>query len=343
MAIDQRFQQRRQAKPVHKKRNYATLAVSIIILVVIFSIVYTGILWLLSITSVSGLSGPTNVTLSSTTPSVFSIGGNEYAIGLVPGSTSSGSAIIEITKDPAFVNPTMRVVLITGNATRINASGGKYANVEIELYSIASGSIKAAITPLAPTLQLLPDSSRISYAQTSISPLSASQTGNAPALPTTTIASTTTTTVSQAATDYDIAISALERNHWYPLATNLTKMYGNSGNCTSLQYNNTYYGKFAMSPTGAATYQNVTAVTPYKMTFSMTNSSAIYNAVYSTYSTGVPSGPALFITINVTANTVIANGTIGLWQGLSYLNIKSIYNTAATYTGSCGILIASAP
>ena len=344
MAIDPRFRQRmqqQQGRPMRpKKKDHAGLAVRLVVLVVIFSIVYIGATWALSAVSVTGISAPTNVTLKSGTPFVFSINGAEYSVRVVSSSQASGTAVVELAKSPEFINPTLRITLSANNSTRISSNGGKYADMEMLMYNLSNGSIKVTITPVAASLQLSPDSSKISFVQSPLSPLIASA-NLTTTISTSTSTSTATTTTAQGPSYRAIAMAQLETNHWYGLMLNFTKAYGNVQNCTSTLYNTTYAGKYGVSATGVYTYKNVTTSAPYGITFAMTNSSALFNA---TYKTQTPSGttPAVYVEVNATSNTVVASGVVssGLFTGFTYLQLKALYTNSTKIGGACGILVA---
>ena len=59
-----------------------------------------------------------------------------------------------------LINPVLNVSLTLGNITKINV-GTNYSNIGIQLQSISANAVTVQISPLFPSLEIAPDSSKI--------------------------------------------------------------------------------------------------------------------------------------------------------------------------------------
>lgn len=341
--------QNRQRRPSKGGMHIVWLIIELIIVLVI---VYSVGKWILNTVSVVNISAPTTITLTQA-GSVFALNGTEYSITLLP-NASAVTPQVEILKQPAFLTPAQIVTLDLANSTKVNTTGA-FANLEITLKSVSNSSISITLTPLSPSLSLAPDSSKIAYVDTALKFINVggssgtSSSGGSTTSATTTIAGATTTvaattTISQAQSNYSIALGLLQKSIYYPLMVNYTKIYANTQNCTSTLYNNTYTAHYGHQPSGQNTFVNLSGFVPYQMTLSITNSTpSMWSAIYNTASiSSFSTGPALVININTTKELIINTTTEGVFYELNYTTVKSSYNAAVSYNNACGIDDASA-
>lgn len=337
--------QSRQRKP---QKGGTKLLYLVIELIIVLVLVYSIGKWILNTVSVVNISAATPMTLT-TGGSVFTLNNTEYSITLVP-NTSTINAQVEILKDPAFLNPAQIVTLTLGNNTRVNTTGA-FANLQIDLKTISAGSIQIVLTPLAASLALAPDSSKIAYVDTALKFLTVggvgSNGGGSTSVTTTVSQGTTTiastTTISQAQTNANIAANVVKNSIYYPLMLNYTTVYINTRNCTTVLYNNTYLSHYGHSASGANTYWNITQFVPYQMALSFTNTTPTnWDAIFSTTATSsFSTGPAIIIAINTTTQQILGTDTEGIFYHFNYTNVKSSYDAAANYHNACGVDVAS--
>lgn len=289
-------------------------------------------------TGAVGVSGPTTLSITST-PAVIKIGGTQYVLSLHSSSPASGAAYLYIGRSPVFINPTLGVMLVLGNYTRISGNGSTYANMEIKLNSVTNSIASITITPLQAYLAEPPDYSRISViGHVAGSNQSASTTA-------VTVASTTTvatTTINQTATTYQRVLGYLKINEWYGLMANETTQFANSRNCTPTLYNSSYRKANNAAPVVPLDYWNVSVITPYAVTLNITNiGKGNYAATYSTKSaTPYTTGPVLILVINASNGDVLNVNQTGAFKGLTYSQIQGISLQAASIGNACGTDVA---
>ena len=255
----------------YPKRNMSGALENVIEIIIVLIVVYYIATYLINAFSVPAISSDTTFTLSNQT-TLFSIDGNQYSATLLTEKPGSSTAQIAITRQPTFLNPTLFVMLYLDNWTKVNA-GTQYSNMQIKLNSINSTHIGVTITPLPTSLNILPDSSRITVEETTLSPFGVQSNGYTPittaSSTTTTTASTTTstststssttstTTTISSSSNYNEAAALLHQDIYYGLMLNYTAMYSGESSCNPSLYNSTYYAKYGSSPSGFDTYQNV--------------------------------------------------------------------------------------
>ncbi len=339
--VDQRMKGRSKTGSVVGK------ALEVIVALVILYFLAT---WILNSLAVTNIAGSTILTITNQS-TLFQLEGSEYSASFV--YTSGNVSQIQLTHLPTFLNPTIYVVLQMNNATKVNGFG-KYANMEIKLISSTPSSTQVSITPISVNLTLLPDYSRISSAQATLSPFG-SQGGTQPIITTTTTVPTSTTTSSSTsssttttttASGYSKAVTLLQKDIYYGLLLNYSSMYSNTTGCTSSLYSSTYTSKYGSGPSGLDSYANVSTLVPYALTLNITQNATNSNYYVATYSTqshqqSLTGGPALIINMNTTGGYIKSSQPTGIWGGLNYTRISCGYNKAKAIGNACGIYVTS--
>lgn len=329
-----RFRPRPQAR---RGGNKIVLAVEIIIALIIIYFVAT---YIIGATSVVAISGPTSLTVTNST-TLFTLSGAEYSTSLI--SAGSSSAQVSLTKLPVFLNPTFYVTLYNNSATKVNGTG-TYANMQINLTSLSKHSIGVTITPVLTSLALSPDSSRITVADTSLTPFGSQASGSG----STTIkfgnqtSSTTAATTTIPSTNYyNQALNLLHVNLYYGLMENYTAVYANSTACTPSIYNQTFIRHNGIAPSGPSTYANVSQLVPYLMTLNVTNTTTTAEAVYSVQTKSSSfTGAVLIIAMNLQTKAITGTTLQGLYQGQNYSTLLAGYRQAINIGGgACGIWV----
>ena len=96
---------------------------------------------------------------------LYSINSNQYYISLAGVSPGTTTAYVYISKLPIFINPLLNVTLTLNNITKLNV-GTNYSNIGMQLQSMGPSSVTVKISPLFPSLQIAPDSGKISSEST---------------------------------------------------------------------------------------------------------------------------------------------------------------------------------
>ncbi len=280
------------------------------------------------------VSGPTTLTISNT-PAVVRVSGVQYIVLLHGSAPASNVAYVYIGRSPVYINPILNVTLILYNSTNVNAGMHSYADMQIKLNSLTNSSASITITPLQSYLNEQPSSGRIHVISQQVVPSSNT---------TTSVARQTTaaTTTVQATTPEERIVNYLKNNEWYGLMQNYTTAYANTANCTQTIYNNDYAKQYSRLPSGPATYANVTAQAPYRMSFSVTSvGSGNYNATWSTLSnSSLSSGPVLILKVNLTTGNILNTTIEGIFKDLSYTSLQGSMTQAQAFGNACGILVA---
>ena len=136
------------------KKNYHILIAIIVVTAIVLAI------------ASSYLSRPMEISSSATVGitykgTAFAIGGNEYVASLGNYSQSKGTASIYLTKSPSFINSELQISLGIGNTTHVNYNS-KYSTMGFSLVSISNGTARVIIEPLSTSLDIIPDSAKIS-------------------------------------------------------------------------------------------------------------------------------------------------------------------------------------
>lgn len=326
------------------------LAIAVVIIVVIAVASY--FLFFLNVNQVV-ISSPTTVNITQA-GNLYSINSNQYYISLSKVSITTGTVYIHITKFPIFVNPLFNVTLTLNNITKLNL-GTNYSNLGIQLESISANNVTVKISPLFTSLQIAPSSSDIRVVQTSlfggssgsiqqttvvstVVSTSATTTGTSTAgttAPTTTIAKTNQTEAA--------ILAALQKDSYYALMLNFSKLYANTSNCNMNLYDNLYVKENGHLPSGPSSYENVSPFTPYNLSSTTTLSSGgTYNVSYVGKTVALGNLPAVTINVNpttgATEDTIAPASSSGIFADLTLAQIQSNYATAYLQ-GSCGVMV----
>jgi len=345
--------------PTHKKHpqekkgaKTRTKLIALVVIIVVAVVLYA--YFVLQVNQVV-VNSPQVVNITSA-GNLYSINSNQYYISLAGVSPSTTTAYVHISKLPIFINPLLNVTLTLNNITKLNV-GTNYSNIGMQLQSMGPSSVTVKISPLFPSLQIAPDSGKISSEWTT---LSNSTSTSATKSVTTTSATTTiaagatsvsttqstSTTISINQTAANLAI-ALKQYNLYGLMLNFSVLYSNTSNCNKALYNNAYFRYYSAMPNASmgADYVNQSQFVPYNLSSTTVNlGSSNFAVVYRTKTVSSVFNNQVALTINVSASqpasvtgVVFAHG--GAFQGLSYSALKSSYQKAQTIGGACGIMV----
>lgn len=292
--------------------------------------------------SVQNIGNGGNLTLGAS-GTAFVMGGNEYVAYAVP--KSNDSAYVYIAMKPVLANPLLNVAISSGALTHVNYDSA-YSNVGMQLEGVHNGSAEVHFVSIDTSLAIAPDSSSIRYVNAFSGNLSTPKATNLTKVhinTTSTIpvsSSITTTTIVQQ-NNYEKALAALEKDAFYSLMDNYSKLYANSVNCTPDLYNSTYSKYYGYPPAGQFTYQNMSVLVPYNMSLKLEDvSGALYSAVYTTKGkSAIATGTALTVYINSTSESIINSTLSGVFSGLNQSMLYSGYISAEHVGGACGIYV----
>lgn len=348
------------ARPAKHRADAVVWSARIIAFLIFAFLAYSIISWAAGTLSVIGVSSPTTVTLRSGSSALLSINGTEYAAYLVSGSTATGSAVVSITKLPAFVNPNLYITLSGANSSTNIETQGKYANLQLKLVQVNATVAQVLFTPIPQSLGIAPSYGSVTYVSALIGGnVTAGSTTTPTTTTTTTTVSTTTSTTSSTTSSTSSSTSSstttvsgngagqlaaqalLKKDVYYALMVNYTKLYDNTSSCTVSMYNADYLKKHGTSPSGPNDYANASAVVPYSMTLNITSqSSTQYTAKYITAShTAVTTGVALAVIMDISSNVILSNTFSGALQGSTLATLSSGYNDSVSIGNACGVLI----
>jgi hypothetical protein len=340
------FKKKPEYKQKDKKPSMKLKAAAILIIVVAAIALYAFFVLQVNQTVVSS---PTIINITQQ-GGVYSINSNQYFISLSKVSLTNDNVYITINKLPVFINPLLNISLTLNNITKINV-GTNYSNIGIQLLSISPTSAEIKVSPLFPSLQIAPDSGKISTIRTTLSnsTAGAQQSGSTAVqtTQTTTISATTATTTAAtttiAANETAQKIStALKHSNVYGLMLNFSIMYSNTTKCTPPIYNTSYVKQFGHLPNGPNSYANITSYVPYNLSSNITYSgNGNYNMVYRTKTANqfFNNVVALRMNINVSSQTVTSTNFTGAFEGLNYQQLAVNYATAQNIGGPCAISI----
>ncbi len=285
-----------------------------------------------------------SVTLSQT-PQTLWLGGQKYVLTLKSTNATSGSAAVYLQKLPAFLNPELRISLRLSNITFFNTGmSGSYADAEMKLTGISSGSASATVALVNESYHvpvsaaLVSAVGAVSYNSTAKPSSGQNVSTTVSTLPT----SKSTTTVNQAQANLAEAQSLLSQNASYALMENYSTLYTNTRNCTAALYLSTYRSVNGASyPSGPATYQNMTQITPYAMQLNISKTGAsVYTAIFKSLShKSITTGAAAQFTVDISTGSVTGVKFEGMYVGMNYTKLESIYSVAIATGNACGILV----
>ncbi len=346
--VPPQYQQRRPTPAARPMAKHGIPWLTIIAVIVALIIVYFVATWVLGSLSSVNITGPTTLNVTAKT-SLFYLGGSQYTINFV--SSSSPTAVVSVTRLPYFINPTMYVTLYLDNDTNVNGAG-TYANMQLRLLATGKSGASVAISPLPLSYAISPSSSRITLVVPSLQLSNSSQqttTSTTTTGSSTSSSSTTagpTTTITQYSQQYNNALNVTKESEYYPAMVNYTNLYASVKNCTASLYNTTFinrFGHLANTTAVTDTYENISALLPYQMTFALTNSSATaWTATYATVAkTSTFTTTALVININSYSKVITSQQltATGIFSGENVTQLKNGYVSASGIGNACGIWI----
>jgi len=325
----------------YKKSNRARLGIAIILIIVVIAaaaIILNGF----GSGNIISINSPQTVAITKL-GTVMQLNNSVY-VAVFAGTFGAGTAYMELTRVPVFLNPTLNITLNQNSITHVNYNS-QYAIVSFELKNFTNNSASVSVVPISAGLSISPDSSKIRIVPNFLIFTS----GNTPTTGTTTAATTATTTTSTTSTStikqltvQEKVTNVLQKSLYYPLMLNYSTLYANTVNCTPGLYNITYGQRFAQAPSGQSTYRNVSSLIPYALTLNITGSSSRYSAKYITKSRSdvFNNQPALEVGINLTTNTITSTQLEGIFLGLNYTLLSNGYRQAVLIGNACGVYVA---
>lgn len=312
---------------------YLVIAI-IVIIAIAYAVTYKGI---------QNIGAGGNVTISSS-GTVFMFSGSEYTAYMGSGNT------IYFSRQPAFINSLIAVSLSKGTTVNVNY-GTSYANIGMKLLSANGTSAVVHFSSISQSYAVSPDYQSIrvisqttgnqSVVANTTAPITVTQ---HPGSTTITSVSTTVTTTTSQPNGYDAALSVLKSSSYYPIMENYSLLYHNTSSCTPSLYNKTYAAnQYGSTPTGPATYANISTLVPFNMSYSLNSVGGdLYIAKYTTIShTTTSSGTALTMLINASDKS-ISNVTLsGVFYQLNLSQLNEGYINAERIGGACGIYVSS--
>ncbi len=343
--------------PTHKKHpqekkgaKTRTKLIALVVIIVVAVALYA--YFVLQVNQVV-VNSPQVVNITSA-GNLYSINSNQYYISLAGVSPGTTTAYVYISKLPIFINPLLNVTLTLNNITKLNV-GTNYSNIGMQLQSMGPSSVTVKISPLFPSLQIAPDSGKISSEWTTLSNSTPATKSVTTTIATTTIAAgatsvsttqSTSTTISINQTAANLAI-ALKQYNLYGLMLNFSVLYSNTSNCNKVLYNNAYFRYYSAMPNASqgTDYINQSQFVPYNLSSTTVNlGNSNFAVVYRTKALNPAFNNQVALTINVSASqpasvtgVVFAKG--GAFQDLSYSVLKTSYQKAQTIGGACGIMV----
>lgn len=333
-------------KNQNKKTNVNGIIAGIAVIVIIIAALYAYFVLQVNQTVISS---PETVNITKT-GALYSINSNQYYISLAQITASGTTAYIHINRLPIFLNPLLNITLSVGNITKINV-GSNYSNMGLQLTGIAPDSVMVQISPIATSLEIAPDTSKISAIQSNLYGSVSSSSGGA----STTIAYTTTisssggdgattsastTTVPATNTTNVYVQTALKENDVYGIMQNLSVLYANTINCGSTAYNTSYIRYYGYAPQGPNTFINISVFTPYNVSIRKTNTGkGNFNFTYFVLTPGplFNNTASLIIIVNASKEEVTNTVFKGAYLDLGYSNLQVSLNKAKSIGGACGI------
>jgi muramidase (phage lysozyme) len=212
-------------------------------------------------------------------------------------------------------------------------------------------SVTVKISPLFPSLEIAPDSGKISAEWTTLS--NSTSTGakasTTASVTTTIIAGATSATTTQSTTTVSSVnqtaaslATALKQNNVYGLMLNFSFLYDNTSNCNKVLYNNAYFRHYSTIPSGQNDYFNQSEFVPYNLSSTTANlGGGNFQLVYRTKTLNQTFNNQVALKINVSTSTTSVTGTAfsGAFQGMGYSTLKANYNRALGIGGACGIMV----
>lgn len=288
-----------------------------------------------------------NLTQSGT---IFEVNSQQYLISLASVSKGTDNAYIRISKLPIFVNPMLNVTLRLNNITKINA-GTYYANMGIQLQSIGANSVTVKVSPLFTSLKISPDSQYINQVKSTLYNQGAQVNTQGSSGVSTTISTSSTavstTTVSTTISGEAVAAaevnSTLEQNYMFSLLLNFSILYANTSKCTSTLYNSTYASAYKKPPSGPNTYENVSSIVPYNLSYSISDiGKGNYDVNFTTraHSSFYDNKLAAMMEVNASKQLVAYQNisSSGIFAGQSITQIEQDYIRASS-EGACGVYV----
>ncbi len=343
---DYKKQQQNQGRKPSAKNKIIALVVIVIVVIALYAYFVLQV----NQTVING----TEVVNITSTGALYNINSKQYYISLAHVSLSGAKADIHISELPIFINPLLNVTLTLNNITKLNV-GTNYSNIGMQLQSIGPSSVTVQISPIETSLDIAPDSNKISAVWTMLSN-STSGTGvhsSTTVGTTTTIASggTTSATTTQSTTTVQATnqtaaslASTLKHYNLYGLMLNFSFLYDNTSNCNHVLYNNAYFRYYSTMPSpGQQTdYVNVSQFVPYNLSSTTTNlGGGNFELVYRTKTLNETFNNQIALEINVSTSSSSITGTSFLeaFQGLNYTVLRSNYQRAQSIGGACGIMV----
>ncbi len=278
----------------------------------------------------------------------FSLNGGAY-IAYVYKVSNSSSASIYLEKEPILLNPILQINISSSSAVFVNPSMGNYASMEIKLISASSSAVDVSVSSVSPSLSIPVSSSDIQVLQhvyvshAAVNSTSTKPSSNSSIAKNTSSTSTTTTTIakSSANTTKEGIMAIAENYSLFKTLQDYASAYSNLSRCTPALYNSTYLLYTGSYPSGASTYYNASAMSPYNLTYSIRYvNSTTYSLVFNTISdSSLTTGTAALIYVDLPGNAVSGYKLEGAYTGLTPSALASTYTNYTKIGGYCSVLV----
>jgi hypothetical protein len=303
------------------------------------------------------INGPTKLTVNGQ-GTVFSLGGKSYVATLASYDNNTQTAYVYMSAVPVFLGPLLNVTLHPNSTVKVNY-GGQYAIMQVTLISGSKGSAQIQIDPLPLSLQVSPDYQYIGHPNITLPGLQITVTTTVAATTTvsggsgntvTTSSTVGSTTTAQQVNYTQLAIkAAVKDDENYALMLNFSTLYNATPSCTSLVYNNSYFTQFHAAPQVPLDYANVSLETPYALTqqiVSTGGNSYLVEFIPSVSDPNFNGVAALSIGLTVasagtsSALAIVETNTYGgIFQGLAYSDLSSLYQKSASINNACAAMV----
>ena len=252
--------------------------------------------------------------------------GNQFSIYL--NYSTPSLANLYLSSIPILQGQTTTLMINKGQAANISLSGSQYADIELKLISSNNTGAVLSVVQIPADIKI---STGISGSATTAATTATTTTGS-----TSTSTTQPTTTVNTGA----LAISAFNKTSVGTLMDNYAALYQATQSCTPSLYNSTFISTQHSAPSGQNTYYNTSDVTPYKITSSEVEvSPGTYNITYTTVSKTLGSKTVLNAQFTYPSNVTVTYAFTGLFNGLTYSQVESNYNSQDSIGNACAALI----
>ena len=330
--------------------NTGKVAIVGVAVVVVLAIIY----FALTGSSVSTITTNKTLTLAPNQSTIFQLGANANTrSALYLYNVSNGSAEFMVSKTPVLASTAYKFMIGNGQIENISTNGTGTANLQVKLISSSSSSATVEITSVPADFGVKTSANLVLLNATATAPpITTTTTSNTATTSNTQTTSTTNTTKnttkSTNTTKTNTTTSTTLTTAQVMQLANATQdgtlmqkdntLWTTDSGCTSTEYNNSYFSQFGTQPPELANYTNQLQVIPTGITYAVTHGTGTkYRIAYSSVGrSSLVNGPLLTLWINSSTSTPLINATFtGIFQGSSYSNLETAYQSQAAISGDC--------